>query len=79
MTSRLPATKTMTKAEIAARDLARGYSDADLAEASNNPEWTDEQLRPAKPFVEFFPEIAITNRDRAGSLDAKARKDEPDR
>ncbi len=37
---------------------ARGYSDADLAEAMDFPEMTDEQLAAAKPFAEVLPELA---------------------
>lgn len=41
----------------AARDEARGYTDEDLAEVSDNPEWTEEDFRNAKPFKEVFPEF----------------------
>lgn len=57
------------KREAAARDAARGYTDADLAEAMDNPEWTDEQLRAAEPFEKVFPHL------RAAAQ--RARKTEP--
>lgn len=40
-----------------ARDAARGYTDEDLAEVDDNPEWTDEDFRNAKPFSEALPEL----------------------
>ena len=49
----------LTKAE-ADRDAQRGYTDADLAEVMDNPEWTDEQLRNAKPFTQVFPDLAAS-------------------
>jgi uncharacterized protein (DUF4415 family) len=36
----------------------RGYTDADMAEVSDNPEWTAERIARAKPFNEVFPELA---------------------
>ena len=65
--TRKPDTKgTAAGADIAARDAARGYTDADLAEVMDNPEWTDEQLRTAKPFAEVFPDLAASIRHEAG-------------
>lgn len=52
----------LTESEIAERDAARGFTDADLAEVMDNPEWTDEQLRDAKPFAEVFPSMAASVR-----------------
>jgi len=37
---------------------SRGYTDADLAEVSDSPEWTAERLARARPFAEVFPELA---------------------
>ena len=42
----------------------RGYTDADLAEAADFPEMTDEQLAAAKPFAEVLPELAASLRRR---------------
>ncbi len=50
----------ISPAEIEARDKRRGYTDVDLAEVGDNPEWTDEELRDAKPFAEVFPAAAAT-------------------
>jgi uncharacterized protein (DUF4415 family) len=37
---------------------SKGYTDEDLAEVSDNPEWTEEDFKNAKPFAEVFPELA---------------------
>jgi uncharacterized protein (DUF4415 family) len=36
----------------------RGYTQEDWDEVSDNPEWTAEDFREAKPFAEMFPELA---------------------
>lgn len=36
----------------------RGYSKEDWDEVSDNPEWTEEDFRNARPFAEVFPEWA---------------------
>jgi hypothetical protein len=38
----------------------RGYSLADWDEVSDNPEWTEEELRTAKPFAKVHPELAAS-------------------
>ncbi len=53
-----------TKKDVAARDEARGYTDADLAEVSDNPEWTEEELAGAQPFAAVFPEAAASIKRR---------------
>ena len=40
----------------------RGYTKADWDEVSDNPEWTEEDFRNAKPFAEIFPELAASIR-----------------
>ena len=52
------------KKSTAERDEARGYTDADLAEVMDNPEWTDEELAAAKPFAAVFPEAAASIKRR---------------
>ena len=42
----------------------RGYSKADWDEVSDNPEWTEEELKRARPFTEVFPELAGAIRRR---------------
>lgn len=65
MTRKSKVEGTTTDADIAARDAERGYTDADLADVMDNPEWTDEQLRTAKPFAEVFPNLAASIRREA--------------
>lgn len=36
----------------------RGYTKEDWDEVSDNPEWTEEELKNAKLFTEIFPELA---------------------
>lgn len=36
----------------------RGYTDEDMAEVSDSPEWTDEELARSKSFSEAFPDLA---------------------
>ncbi|MEP7454896.1 BrnA antitoxin family protein [Phyllobacterium sp. SB3] len=36
----------------------RGYSQKDWDEVSDNPEWTEEDIKNARPFREVFPELA---------------------
>ncbi|QPC86891.1 hypothetical protein GA830_09190 [Mesorhizobium sp. NBSH29] len=48
-------TKTKLKTEF---EPGRGYIKQDWDAVSDNPEWTAEELRSAKPFAELFPEFA---------------------
>ncbi len=41
----------------------RGYSDADLAEVSDSPEWTEDEFARSKNFVEAFPDLAASLKD----------------
>ncbi len=38
----------------------RGYTDEDMREVADNPEWTDEELATAKPLEHFLPELAAS-------------------
>jgi uncharacterized protein (DUF4415 family) len=40
----------------------RGYSREDWDAVSDNPEWTEEEFRQARPFAEVFPELAASIR-----------------
>ena len=40
----------------------RGYSREDWDAVSDNPEWTEEEFRQARPFAEGFPELAASIR-----------------
>lgn len=37
-----------------------GFTKQDWDEVSDNPEWTEEEIRHAKPFAEVFPDLAAT-------------------
>ena len=44
----------------------RGFTDEDLREVADNPEWTDEELASAKPLEAVLPQLAAALReDRA--------------
>ena len=38
----------------------RGYTKEDWDEVSDNPEWTEEDFKQAKPFAEVFPDLAAS-------------------
>lgn len=38
----------------------RGYTDRDLAEVSDNSEWTKDDFARARPFAEVFPDLAAS-------------------
>lgn len=42
----------------------KGYTPADMAAVSDNPEWTEDDFKNARPFAEAFPEIARKLRGR---------------
>ncbi|WP_112944568.1 MULTISPECIES: BrnA antitoxin family protein [unclassified Rhizobium] len=44
----------------------RGYSKDDWDEVSDNPEWTEEDFKKARPFAEVFPEFAESIRRSRG-------------
>jgi len=44
----------------------RGYSKADWDDVSDNPEWTEEDFKNARPFAEVFPELAESIRKARG-------------
>ncbi len=44
----------------------RGYAKADWDAASDNPEWSKEDFRNAKPFAETFPDLAESIRRARG-------------
>lgn len=44
----------------------RGYSKEDWDEVSDNPEWTEEDFKRARPFAEVFPELAESIRRSRG-------------
>jgi len=38
----------------------RGYTKEDWDEVSDNPEWTEEDFKLARPFAEVFPDLAAS-------------------
>jgi uncharacterized protein (DUF4415 family) len=54
----------------------RGYSKEDWDEVSDNPEWTEEDFKRARPFAEVFPELAESIRRSRGrpALDAPKKQ-----
>jgi uncharacterized protein (DUF4415 family) len=38
----------------------RGYTKADWDEVSDNPEWTAEDFKQARPFADVFPDLAAS-------------------
>ncbi|CAN7687199.1 BrnA antitoxin family protein [Rhizobium sp. LjRoot254] len=51
----------MTKAKtIDEFQPGRGYTKEDWDEVSDNPEWTEEDFKLARPFAEVFPDLAAS-------------------
>lgn len=48
----------------------RGYTQADIDAVSDNPEWTEEDFKRARPFAEVFPELAKSIRRRGPQKEA---------
>ncbi len=57
----------MTKPEILTEFVpGRGYTKEDWDEVSDNPEWTEEDFKNARPFAEVFPELTEAIRRSRG-------------
>jgi uncharacterized protein (DUF4415 family) len=52
----------------------KGYTERDMKEVSDNPEWTKEDFATAKPFAEVFPELAASIRKGRGPNKAPTKK-----
>ena len=52
----------------------RPYTQEDLDEVLDNPEWTVEDFAQAKPFSEMFPELAASHRRTRGRQKAPTKK-----
>jgi len=52
----------------------RGYSREDWDEVSDNPEWTEEDFKNARPLAEVFPELAESIRRSRGRPPVEAPK-----
>lgn len=53
---------------------AKSYTEADMAEVRDNPEWTAEDFKKARPFSELFPELSDRLRRRRGKQKAPTKK-----
>ena len=52
----------------------RPYTDQDLAEVSDNPEWTEADIRKAVPFADACPELAASARKTRGRQKTPTKK-----
>jgi uncharacterized protein (DUF4415 family) len=62
-----------TELQVKFKD-GRGYSKEDWDEVSDNPEWTAEDFKNARPFAEVFPELAESIRRSRGRPAAEKPK-----
>ena len=60
----MPVAKKHYRIEISDEEVAR--IQAGIAEDADNPEWTAEDFRNAKPFAEVFPELTESIRRSRG-------------
>ncbi|MET0749303.1 MAG: BrnA antitoxin family protein [Rhizobium sp.] len=52
----------------------QGYSKEDWDDVSDNPEWTEEDFKNARPFAEVFPDLAESIRRARGRPAIEAPK-----
>jgi Uncharacterized protein conserved in bacteria len=52
----------------------KGYTRADWDAVSDNPEWTEEDFRRARPFAEVYPDLAESIRRARGRPKVEAPK-----
>lgn len=52
----------------------RGYTQADMEDVSDTPEFTEEEMAKAKPFVEVFPELATSVKRTRGKQRAPTKQ-----
>lgn len=52
----------------------RGYSDEDMREVLDNPEWTEDDFRRARPMSEAFPDIVEALRRARGPQKAPTKQ-----
>lgn len=71
MTKPKSSTKPLLRKEFVP---GRGYSKEDWDEVSDNPEWTEQDFRNARPFAEVFPELAESARRARGRPPVEAPK-----
>ena len=52
----------------------RGYTQADIEDVSDTPEFTEEEMAKAKPFAEVFPELAASAKRTRGKQRAPTKQ-----
>jgi uncharacterized protein (DUF4415 family) len=52
----------------------RGYTQADIEDVSDTPEFTEEEMAKAKPFTEIFPELAASAKRTRGKQRAPTKQ-----
>ena len=52
----------------------RGYTQADIEDVSDTPEFTEQEMAKAKPFVEVFPELAASAKRTRGKQRAPTKQ-----
>jgi uncharacterized protein (DUF4415 family) len=55
-------------------ERGRGYTQADIEDVSNSPEFTEEEIAKAKPFAEVFPELAASVKRTRGKQRAPTKQ-----
>jgi uncharacterized protein (DUF4415 family) len=52
----------------------RGYTQADIEDVSDTPEFTEQEMEKAKPFAEIFPELAASAKRTRGKQKAPTKQ-----
>ena len=52
----------------------RGYTQADIEDVSDTPEFTEQEMAKAKPFAEVFPELAASAKRTRGKQRAPTKQ-----
>jgi uncharacterized protein (DUF4415 family) len=52
----------------------RGYTQADIEDVSDTPEFTEQEMAKAKPFAEIFPELAASAKRTRGKQTAPTKQ-----
>ena len=52
----------------------RGYTQADVEDVSDTPEFTEQEMAKAKPFAEVFPELAASAKRTRGKQRAPTKQ-----
>ena len=55
-------------------ERGRGYTQADIEDVSDSPEFTEHEMTKAKPFAEMFPELAASAKRTRGKQRAPTKE-----